>query len=486
MAVLLDVLNEIWALVNEMAPYLLLGFLLAGLMHQYVPNTMYHKYLGGNSMKSVVLAALFGVPLPLCSCGVIPTAMGLRREGGSKGATISFLIATPQTGIDSIIATYSLMGLPFAIIRPVVAMFTAIFGGWLVNKADRKVSLSAPKSESCLSGSVQGEKILSPAKGRSANAKDEAILSDANQDLPLEREMSEGQRGSVVSALRYAFVEMMEDIGKWLVVGLVIAGLITALVPDGWFAAFQGNSLMSILFVLVLSIPMYLCATGSIPIAVALMLKGLTPGAALVLLMAGPASNAASIMVINKVLGRRTLLVYLASIVSGAILFGLGIDYFLPAEWFTSALKATESCCEEGPGWFSIACTVLLGLLLLNAFSPVKVWKGGGCCCHDHGHGLGSCHCHDSECHCHEEGKHDHCHDDECHCHEHEETVIRVTGMNCNHCAASVKKAIDSVAGVEHSEVLLHEKEAHVVGHFDVEEVLAAIRSLGFEAFCNS
>lgn len=366
MAVLLDVLNEIWALVNEMAPYLLLGFLLAGLMHQYVPNTMCHKYLSDNGMKSVVLAALFGVPLPLCSCGVIPTAMGLRREGGSKGATISFLIATPQTGVDSIIATYSLMGLPFAIVRPIAAMVTAIFGGWLTNRLT--ISTALPHN----------------GEGDSQNVE---CQSDANQNIPIKGEMYEGRRGSILKALRYAFVEMMEDIGKWLVVGLVIAGFITALVPDGWFAAFQGNSLMSILFVLVLSIPMYLCATGSIPIAVALMLKGLTPGAALVLLMAGPASNAASIMVINKVLGRRTLLVYLASIVSGAILFGLGIDYFLPAEWFTSALKATESCCEEGPGWFSIACAILLGLLLLNAFSPVKVWKGGGCCCHGHGHG---------------------------------------------------------------------------------------------------
>lgn len=493
MAFLMDFLNEIWLLLNEMAPYLLLGFLLAGIMHVFVPNTMYHRYLAGQNMRSVVWAALFGVPLPLCSCGVIPTAMGLRREGASKGATVSFLIATPQTGVDSIIATYSLMGLAFAIVRPIAAMFTAIFGGWLTNK----LTLSPAQT-------------LSPAsfsKGRSATAKDEVSQSNTNQPLPLKEEMSEGHfcqrdksRGSVLKVLRYAFVEMMEDIGKWLIVGLIIAGLITAFVPSEWFAVFQSNSLLSILFVLLLSIPMYLCATGSIPIAVALMLKGLTPGAALVLLMAGPASNAASVMVINKVMGRKTLWVYLASIISGAILFGLGIDYLLPAEWFTGALHAVDachdSCCEAGPGWFSIACSVLLLLLLLHAMSPWKLCESGchchesGCHCHEgecHCHD-GGCHCHEDECHCHEGECHCHegechCHEGECHCHDDKEVIIRVEGMNCNHCAANVKKAIDSVAGVERSEVSLHEKEARVMGHFDEDEVLSAIRSLGFEAF---
>ena len=182
--------------------------------------------------------------------------------------------------------------------------------------------------------------------------------------------------------MTYAFVEMMGDIGKWLLVGLAVAGIITALVPDTWFAVFQGNSLLSILFVLLLSIPMYLCATGSIPIAVALMLKGLTPGAALVLLMAGPASNAASIVVIRKELGWRTLLVYLSSLVLGAVVFGLAIDLLLPEAWFTQALHLTDHGCEEGPGLFGIVCTLVLALLLLNAFSPVKVWKGKGCSCH--------------------------------------------------------------------------------------------------------
>ena len=444
MNVLLDILKEVWVLTNEMSPYLLLGFLLAGLMHEFLPSTLYTNHLGKNNFRSVFLAALFGVPLPLCSCGVIPTAMGLRREGASKGATVSFLIATPQTGVDSIIATYSLMGLPFAIIRPIAAFLTAILGGTLVNKIEAPSPL--PLWGSASKPNNQEEK---------------------NKTLPL--------GGSLKGAFRYAFVEMMEDIGKWLVIGLVIAGIITAAVPDSWFTAFQGNTLYSILFVLLFSIPMYLCATGSIPIALALMIKGLTPGAALVLLMAGPASNVASILIINKVLGRKTLAIYLFSIIAGAITFALGIDYLLPAEWFTAPLANMQECCAHQPGWFSILCTVLMVLLLLNALSPHKLFGG-----HHH-------------CHCHE---HDEIHNSQCkiqneeqennHCeapilHSSLFTLhFKISGMTCNHCAANAQKAIASVKGVESVTVSLDDGMAQVTGNFQEEDVRQAIESIGF------
>ena len=408
MTILLNVFYEIWVLVCEMAPYLLLGFLLAGLMHEFVPKSLSQRYLSGRSMKSVLWAALFGVPLPLCSCGVIPTAMGLRREGAGKGATIAFLIATPQTGVDSIVATYSLMGLPFALIRPLVAMVTAVMGGWLVNATDNEIlAVRSPQkheeehhdcccgapheerhSHGCCCGKHHEEKHL---HGCCCGEHHEEEHHDCCCGKHHEEKHSHGcccgehKRNiwhRLWDAMTYAFVEMMGDIGKWLLVGLAVAGIITALVPDTWFAVFQGNSLLSILFVLLLSIPMYLCATGSIPIAVALMLKGLTPGAALVLLMAGPASNAASIVLIRKELGWRTLMVYLGSLVLGAVVFGLAIDLLLPEAWFTQALHLTDHGCEEGPGLFSIVSTLVLALLLLNAFSPVKVWKGKGCSCH--------------------------------------------------------------------------------------------------------
>ena len=443
MNVLLDILKEVWVLTNEMSPYLLLGFLLAGIMHEFLPSTLYTNHLGKNNFRSVFLAALFGVPLPLCSCGVIPTAMGLRREGASKGATVSFLIATPQTGVDSIIATYSLMGLPFAIIRPIAAFLTAILGGTLVNGTEKV------KSEG-----VKSEKYDTEKQTEKENHSSFFIL-----------------HSSLKNAFRYAFIEMMEDIGKWLVIGLVIAGIITAAVPDSWFTAFQGNTLYSILFVLLFSIPMYLCATGSIPIALALMMKGLTPGATLVLLMAGPASNVASILIINKVLGRKTLAIYLFSIIAGAIAFALGIDYLLPAEWFTAPLASMQDCCAEQPGWFSILCTILMLLLLIHALSPHKLIGG-----HHH-----HCHCHD-------------CEEEDSHC---EASILnsqfsslnsqlstlnyKIKGMTCHHCAANTQKAIASVEGVEQVTVSLEEGLAHVTGKFQEDDIRQAVESIGFE-----
>lgn len=418
----MNILSEIWFLLCEMSPFLLLGFLLAGLMHEFIPNTLYTRYLGKPSFRSVVLAALFGVPLPLCSCGVIPTAMGIRREGASKGATISFLIATPQTGVDSIIATYSLMGLPFAVIRPVVALLTAIFGGTLCNALDND--------------NVNDN--LNPNANLNANdgKKSTSTLSSSSKRLR--------------RAFAYAFGEMMEDIGKWLAVGLVVAGIITAAVPDSWFIIFQDNTLYSILFVLVFSIPMYLCATGSIPIAMALMLKGLTPGAALVLLMAGPACNAASILVVGKVLGKRTMLIYLVSIVMGAIVFGYVIDYMLPREWFNAPVSHYAACHEEGVGLFSYLCTAFLLVCLVRAFWP---WKQ-----HHHHH-------HHAEAAC---------------------AIYRVEGMNCNHCAENVRKAIATVEGVEQVDVSLHEGTASVAGSAKEEEIMQAVESIGFKASKNS
>ena len=217
-------------------------------------------------------AAILGIPLPLCSCGVIPTAMSLRKDGASKGATVSFLIATPQTGVDSIIATYSLMGLPFALLRPLAALVTALIGGTMANFTDNGDENTAGQSCSC----ANEERATFALKMR--------------------------------TAARYAYVEMMQDIGRWLVLGLVVAGLITVFVPDTFFSLFTDKPFASMLMVLLFAIPMYLCATGSIPIAVALMLKGLSPGTALVLLMAGPAVNVASLLVIGKVMGRNSLL----------------------------------------------------------------------------------------------------------------------------------------------------------------------------------
>lgn len=408
-------MDEILHLINEMSPYLLLGFLIAGLMHAFIPGRYYSQYLSKPTFRSVVNAALMGIPLPLCSCGVIPTAMSLRREGASKGAVASFLIATPQTGIDSILATYSLMGWAFAIVRPIAALFTALMGGAMVNAG------TAGVTQEC------------------------SCHCNVEDSQPASASLAE----KLKEALSYAFVEMMGDIGKWLIVGLVVAGLITVFVPDSLFAIFEGNTWASMLLVLCIAIPMYLCATGSIPIAVALMLKGLTPGAGLVLLMAGPACNMASILVVRKVLGMRTLVIYLASIILGAVGFGWLIDTLHFNGWvnFMGALVEQKSCCHEEASWFGWTCTVVLCLLLINALLL-----------HRHHH-------------------HDH---QTINTDNMETKVYYVKGMNCSHCRAAAEKAILSVPGVTAATVDLDSTEAHVEGDASFELLSKAIEEAGF------
>ena len=366
-------MNEILHLINEMSPYLLLGFLLAGVMHAFIPGRYFTRYLSRPDWRSVVNAALLGVPLPLCSCGVLPTAMSLRKEGASKGAVTSFLIATPQTGVDSIVATFSLMGLPFAVIRPVVAFVTALFGGTLVNVTGTSSRPAPEKKEETHCCCCHHHETAAPQPAPTEEG--EAHCCCHHEGSP----EKEGVWKKMGVAVRYAFVDMMQDIGKWLVVGLVVAALITVLVPDSFFAVFAGNTWLSILLVLAISIPMYICATGSIPIAVALMLKGLTPGAALVLLMAGPAANLASILVIRNHLGTRTLVAYLAAIITGAVGAAAVIDYLLPKAWFTDHLVQMAQC-DHGASWFQWTCTALLLLMLVNALIINR--KKASCDCH--------------------------------------------------------------------------------------------------------
>lgn len=406
-------MNEVLHLINGMSPFILLGFFLAGLMHAFIPSKLYSNYLSDNSFLSVVRAALLGIPLPLCSCGVIPTAMSLRREGASKGATVSFLIATPQTGIDSIIATYSILGLPFAVLRPIAALCTALLGGALVNRTEsdkNRIQCDIVNSESMAVSLSFVEKMK--------------------------------------KALHYAFMEMMEDIGKWLCIGLLIAALITLFVPTDFFSVFQGNTLLSMLLVLLLSIPMYLCATGSIPIAAALMLKGLSPGAALVLLMAGPASNVASMLVINKVLGRKTLFIYLGSIIFGAIIFGLAADLLMPQSWFISISNTGIPSASPESCWWGIASSILLALLLLNVLLRKFYRKP-------------------SEDLLKSPNKKTH--------------IYQVNGMHCNHCCNNIVKALQNLEGVESVRTELQTQIVSITGKVSDDAVISVIKSLGFE-----
>lgn len=437
-------MHEILNLINAMSPFLLLGFLLAGLMHVFVPNTLYSRYLSNNNFASVCWAALLGIPLPLCSCGVIPTAMSLRREGASKGATVSFLIATPQTGVDSIIATYSLMGLPFALVRPIAALLTALFGGALANMGETNHKTIASK-----------------------NAVETNSLAACNS---IEQKKDTTFWHKCVAALKYGYVEMMQDIGKYLIIGLVVAGAITVLVPDSFFALFADNSLLSMLLVLLFALPMYLCATGSIPIAVALMLKGLSPGAALVLLMAGPAVNFASMLVVGKVLGKKTLAVYLLSVILGSMLCGLAIDYLLPRSWFIMPWTEMQQVVAHTHSWlsFNSVCSVVMMGLLVHAF--VQKYRGG------YAHACSCSHHHDAQ--------------EKCTCTTQQVNqsllVLQVEGMRCNHCKANVEKALQAVAGVEQVQVSLENKTVTITGNTSLKEITHAIESLGFKVMQSS
>ena len=376
-------MQEVVYLITGMSPYLLLGFLLAGLMHAFVPGKFYTKYLSRKSFRSVLNAALLGIPLPLCSCGVIPTAMSLRKEGASKGAVVSFLIATPQTGVDSIVATFSLMGLPFAIVRPIAALFTAIFGGVIVDKAEPEKKCCCHSEEK----KTEEHSCCCHTKQEEAEHVCHCHSEEEKGEGSCHCHSHKGFFTKIKEALTYAYVDMMEDIGKWLVIGLVVAAAITVLVPTEYFAVFQGNTLASMLLVLCIAMPMYLCATGSIPIAVALMMKGLTPGAALVMLMAGPACNFASMLLIRRSLGLRTMLVYILSIVLGAVAFGYLIDMlqFSGMVDFLYQLKEVHSCHDEHAGVFSWICTGLLLLLLVNALVLPKLGlRKKKQCCHCH------------------------------------------------------------------------------------------------------
>ena len=286
-----SVVLDFWATIAEMSPYLLFGFFVAGLLSVLVSQELVQRHLGGRGLLSLFKASAFGVPLPLCSCGVIPVSMSLHKHGASKGATVAFLLSTPQTGVDSILVTLSLLGPLFAVFRPVAALLTGIVGGFLVNLLDRSAHPQPALAEKCTDECCTDKNTNRFARG-----------------------------------MKYGFITLPRDIGKAMLVGLVIAAVITALVPDGYFADKLGTGIFAMIVMMLIGIPVYVCATASVPVAAALMLKGLTPGAAIVFLMTGPATNAASFATIWKTLGRATALVYLAAVAGCALASGIILD----------------------------------------------------------------------------------------------------------------------------------------------------------------
>ncbi|MFH1874238.1 MAG: SO_0444 family Cu/Zn efflux transporter [Pseudomonadota bacterium] len=287
------ILNATWNVLLDASFFILLGFVIAALIRAFISSETIVRYMGGNDLKSVLRAALFGVPLPLCSCGVVPTAMALRKQGASKPATLSFLISTPESSIDSIALTYALIDPIMTVFRPIAAFITGFVSG--------AIEIVWGKKDETKNKEVACPHCVDHGQGPHSH--------------------SLGER--IGHGLHFAFVELLTDISRWFLIGMVIAGIITFLVPTSIIENYLGAGFISLLIMLVVGLPLYVCAVASTPIAAALLLKGMDPGAALVFLLVGPATNAASFSVIVKMLGIRTAIIYVVSIAVCALVLGL-------------------------------------------------------------------------------------------------------------------------------------------------------------------
>ncbi len=305
MEFLTDLLTETSLILYEGSLYILAGFLIAGLIHEFLPTESISRHLGKESPRSVIMAALLGAPIPLCSCGVLPAAAALKRKGASRGSLISFLISTPETGVDSIALTYGLLGPVMAVVRPLVAVITAVAAGvvsiLMPERDDEDLDYTDLEDDGCHAHEPTG---AVPA--------------------------SDGWATRGKRALDYGFGTLMDDIAFWMVLGIGLTGLMAAILPDDFFSTTlgMGSGIVPMIAMIIVGVPLYLCASASTPVAAALIAKGLSPGAALVFLLVGPATNAATIAVAGKLLGGRRLRLYLGTIVVVSLAAGLALDAF--------------------------------------------------------------------------------------------------------------------------------------------------------------
>lgn len=394
---------------NEVAIYLLFGFIMAGVLHVLFPESIIRRHLGCNTFGSVLKSTLFGIPIPLCSCGVVPVAASIKNSGASKGATVSFLIATPQVGADSFMITYSLLGWIFALFRIAAALLTAITAGIAVN-------LIGGHNE------TQSEKTSSnPA-------------------------FEEGFGLRLKSIFSYIEYELLGSISNALLVGLAVAGIIAALIPDGFFERYFGSDFLSMILMLFAGIPMYVCASASTPIAASLIMKGISPGAALVFLLTGPATNAVTISTVIKTLGRKSAAIYISSIGLFSLLLGYLLNVIAWRYGFKKIILLNQH--EMLPDWLKICGSILMAAMVgwyyfkIRILNKINEKKDMG------------------------ENK----------------ISLKVEGMTCMHCAGNVRKAVESVAGISGVSVDLDGKkvEFEAVESDSLEEVKAAIKLAGY------
>ena len=392
-----SVLRESWTLLMDVAPFLLLGFGIAGLLHSFLGGNFIRRHLGKGRFSSVLKSVFFGIPLPVCSCGVIPIAASLKREGAKKSSVLAFLYATPTTGVDSILATYAFLGIIFAIFRPAAALV----GGLLIGAAALKME--------------KGEGVISEKPGGATS-----------------------NRKNLGEALKYGFLYLPKEIGKWIIIGVLIGGVITAIVPESLFTSYLSRPYISYPLMLAISIPIYVCATGSIPIAAALIWKGLTPGAALAFLIAGPATNAITITFVLKDLGKKFAALYITGIAVTATAFGLFFDFIWKMAGENSSILMGGG--KYIPAYLKMASSIILiALLLASRIKPGKIKEE-----------------------------------------EKMKIKFRVPGMTCTGCVETIKDSISNLNGVKDIVINLKSKEVLVDTDLSPEEIEKAIVEAGY------
>ena len=371
--------HQLWHISTEAAPYLLFGFAMAALLHRYVSTEMLIRLLGRGRFRPAVTAAVVGIPLPLCSCSVVPTALAIQKKGASRGATLAFFISTPETGVDSILLTYGLMGPVMAVARPLAAGVSAVSAGWLLEclpyessgeeTEEDRIPLEDGESRQPIKGKCCGSDVNGgdagnppvekPESGSCCSAPTESLASCCSAKAS----STPAKPWNEIRRLGNSFFTLFDEIAIWILIGLVLSALVAAFLPDELFASSLGQGATGMAMAVVIGLPLYVCATASAPFAAVMVAKGFSLGAALVFLLVGPATNLGTMVIVWRVLGRWALFSYLTMIVLVAVLFGWGIDFFFPGlgtEW-VRGLHLHES---EGSTWAVLSAVVLWCALL--------------------------------------------------------------------------------------------------------------------------
>lgn len=400
----MDLLNNFWHLFLLSAPWLMLGLFIAGLLNVYLPANFLNRHLGKEGLWTTVKAAFIGAPMPLCSCGVIPAAIGLRRAGASKSATTAFLVSTPETGVDSVSVSYVLLGPFMAIIRPIAAVCSAIVAGVLVGKDSELQQVQSTesdkestKADSCCSSKQPKPVTTTSCCSKEAPAKPAQSCCSSKESQPIQEQQQscstekaapiqksccsseqptkavESRFSKMKRAVSFSCNKLLEDTMIWLMIGLFFAALVQTYVPESFLSQW-GNGILAMLVVILISIPMYICATALTPIAAGLLLSGVSPGAVLVFMLAGPATNIATLGVVGKELGKRAVFAYLIGVIGTALAFGFLTDYLVAQYGFVVAPMMGEEH-EVLPHWLSLAAGIVLAILILRLLLKMVLKK---------------------------------------------------------------------------------------------------------------